>query len=290
MRALPSALCACLCLLSWGSVSAQQTTSTSGLPATSDPQSVALLQQVLTNLVGGASISDVTLTGSANRIAGSDNETGTATVTAMNGGYSKLNLSFPSGPRSEIRNPAGTPLATVVPAPAPPTGPQPVGGWSGPDGVLHPTTGDNLMTDATWFFPAFTVGNILSSQTYVLSYIGPETLSGQAVVHVSATRQFTDLSNAPAQVTNLLQHLSRLEVYLDSTTLLPVALAFNLHPDGNALVDIPTEIQFSNYTTVSGARIPLHVQKYLNNGLTLDLQFGSVTLNSGLTTAQFQFQ
>jgi hypothetical protein len=49
-------------------------------------------------------------------------------------------------------------------------------------------------------------------------------------------------------------------------------------------VDIPVAIQYSNYQTISGVTLPLHVQKYINNGLTLDLQIQSASFNSGLAT------
>jgi hypothetical protein len=262
-------------------------------PATSDPQAVALIQQSLGVLTGSATvISDVTLTGSAQRIAGSDSETGTATLMAMAPAYSKLSLDLPSGLRSEIRNPAGTPPPGSVPPGvlASVSLVQPVGAWSGPNGVLNPIAQQNLMTDAVWFCPVFTLTNVVASQAYVLSYVGPSTLNGQAVLHVSAIQQFSALSNAPAQTTALLQHLSQMDFYLNATTLLPVALVFNVHPDTNALTDIPTEIVFSNYQAVSGVQVPLHVQKYLNNVLALDLQFTNAVLNSGLSASSFQIQ
>ena len=88
----------------------------------------------------------------------------------------------------------------------------------------------------------------------------------------------------------LLQHLTQTEIFLDATTYLLVAIAFNTHPDNNALLDIPVEFRFSDYRPVSGAQIPFHVQKFLNNSLLLDLQFSSATLNSGLSATIFQVQ
>lgn len=287
-RLLPLVFCV-VCL----SASGQQTTSTSSPPATSSPQAVALLQQSLSVLIGSTTVTDVTLTGSAQRIAGSDDETGTANVTAMAGGYSKLSLNFPSGLRSEIRNPSAIPLPGALPPNAPAAmaqAAQPVGAWSGPDGALHPMVSHNVMTDATWFFPAFTLANVIASQTSVLSYVGQGTLNGQSVLHVSASQQLPTLSNVPAQMTGLPQHLSQTDLYLDPTTSVPVALAFNIHPDGNASLDIPTQIQFSNYQAVNGMLVPFHVQKFLNNSLVLDLQFTNATFNSGLAAANFQIQ
>lgn len=146
------------------------------------------------------------------------------------------------------------------------------------------------MTDSSWFFPALTLDKLVSSPVYVLSYIGPETRWGQTVVHLSVVQQFSQIANAPAQAIALLQHLSQMDFYLDPTSLLPVALRFNTHPDGNAMIDIATEVRFSDYRVVSGVQIPFDVQEYLNDTLAFDLGFSNVTLNSGLTNTNFEIQ
>jgi hypothetical protein len=292
-------LASIFCLIST-SASGQQTTFSATPATTSDPQAVALIQRSLARLVGSATVTDVTLNGAAQRIAGSDSETGTATLTATAGGNSKVSLSLPSGLRSEIRNSAGIPLPGALPARIPASEaqvPQPVGAWSGPDGALHPIVSHNLMTDAAWFFPAITLASV-ASQSYVVTYIGQETLNGQSVIHLSGSRPVvisSESSVAPPgppgiSLASFMQHLSQMDIYLDPTTSLPVALAFNAHPDGNALVDIPARIQFSNYQDRDGIEVPLHVQKYLNNNLVLDLQFTEATLNSGLSASAFQLQ
>lgn len=56
------------------------------------------------------------------------------------------------------------------------------------------------------------------------------------------------------------------------------------------MLDIPTEIHFSDYRTVNGVPIPFHVQKYVNNSLTLDLQFQTAVLNNNLPASVFAVQ
>lgn len=276
---LVSILCA-FCL----PASAQQTTSTSSPPAASDPQAVTLVQRCLAALTRGVGVNDVTLTGTAQRTAGSDDETGTATVTATVAGDSRLSLSFPSGTRMEIRNSAGAP-----PSGAPSGTSVPIGAYAGPDGVVHPMAGQNVMTDPTWFFPAFTLSRLVSTN-YTLTYVGPEAYNGQQILHISASQQFSPSApgQTPMEFPNLIQHLSQTDVYIDPASLLPVALIFDIHPDTNAFVDILARIQFSNYQAVNGVQVPLEIQKFLNNSLALDLQFSNATLNSGLSAAQFQ--
>ncbi len=232
---------------------------------TTSRQAAALLAQSAKALSGSTAVNDVTLTGTAGWIAGSEEETGTATFKGISGSY-RLDLSFRNGTSSEIVS-----LVDGLPA----------GNWIGLDGVSHPMANHNLMSDAGWF-PIFTLRGLISSSNIALTYVGRETRNGASVIHISASEQFPNLSGDSSL---LMQHLTQVDVYLDSTTLLPVSYLFNSHPDDNALLDIPTEIRYSNYQSVNGAQIPLHIQKYMNNMPLVDLRFQSATLNTGLTDA-----
>jgi len=244
------------------SLAAQQT-------ATSSPQALLLLRQSAAALSGGQTLTDVTLSGTARRIAGSDDDTGTAVLKAIALGASRINLALSSGQRAEILN------TTLIP---------PAGTWSGPDGVSHVMAYHNLLTGPAWFFPAFTIVQGLSASGYVAAYVGPETHNGQAVQHVSLSQP----SLLPA--TRGGTHLTQVDLFLDSTTLLPSAIALNIHPDDNFLLDIPVEVRFTDYRTVNAAHVPFHVQQYINNSLSLDFQFQSVRFNSGLATSTFSVE
>jgi len=142
------------------------------------------------------------------------------------------------------------------------------------------------MTDASWFFPAFTVERILSSDE-VISYVGSENTSSQTVAHISVSQ--------PAGVSNsfmaaLFQHLSQMDIYLDTSTFLPTKLSFAIHPDNDAGADVPAEVHYSNYKAIGSVEVPLHVQEYVNNSLVLDIQFQDVAINSGLTPSDFSVQ
>jgi outer membrane lipoprotein-sorting protein len=67
-------------------------------------------------------------------------------------------------------------------------------------------------------------------------------------------------------------------------------MTFNVHPDNISTEDIPLVIRFSDYRVVDGAQIPFHVEKYMNNGLILDLHFQSAALNTGLPASTFRTQ
>jgi hypothetical protein len=243
-----------------------------------DPQAAALLARSATALRGNAPVSDVTLTGTARRIAGSDDESGQAVLKALATGQSRLDLNLPSGKHSESRNVApGFSLASSSSTTAP------IGKWTGPDGATHEIAYHNLIAEPVWSSPAILLAQLQAKPSLVVTNLGQETRNGVAVEHLSITQAAAGTS----ETDRLMQHLSQLDLYLDPATLLPAAVTFNIHPDNNALLDIPVEVRFSDYRTINGAQIPFHIEKFLNNTLLLDLQFTNATLNSGLSASDF---
>ena len=267
MRTKAFAIILTLLLSTPGLSFAQQTTS-----PTTPPQAATLLAESAAALSGSVTVSDITLTGTAQSIAGSDDETGTVSLKAMAPGESRMDLTLSASVRSEIRTfdvNGNT-----------------IGAWSGSDGVQHVISYHNLLTDSSWFFPALTINRLVNNTAATETYVGQETLNGQTVLHVSVSRPPAVVLPTAA----LTEHLTQMDFYLDPTTFLPVALSFSTHPDSNALQDIPVQIQFSDYQTVSGVQIPFHIQKFLNGSLLLDLQVQSAVLNSGLSSSGFGVQ
>lgn len=239
-------------------------------PAPRDAQAVSLLQRSLAALTGATTKNDVTLTGSANFIAGSDEESGSATLKATAIGQGRIDLSLSGGQRSEV--------VDISQAP-------PIGSWSGTDEVWHSMVAHNLFSDPTWFFPTFLINRALSGANYAISPMDTETQDGIAVEHVKIYQQSGQNTDVA-----LIQGLSQIDIYLNTSTLLPVSISFNTHADNNAFVNIPIQIEFSNYQVVQGVSAPYHIQKYIQNGLALDLTITSVQLNSGLSASDFQAQ
>ncbi|HWY53003.1 MAG TPA: hypothetical protein VNZ03_00965 [Terriglobales bacterium] len=232
----------------------------------SSPQAATLLAQSANALAGSIAVNDVTLTGTAEWIAGSDDETGTAIFKGIHGSH-RLDLTFRNGTRSEIVSNVNGDRS---------------GAWSGPDGKINPIANHNLVSEAG-IFPAFTLHELISLPNALLTYVGQETRDHATVIHLSASQQFPKLNGDPA---TLMQHLAQVEIFLDPTTFLPVSYLYNSHPDNDARLDIPTEIRYSNYQNITGVQIPLHIQKFMNGSLVLDLQFQNTSLNSGVSIPQ----
>jgi len=233
-------------------------------PPASDPQALSYAAQSIAALTGGASISDVTLTGS---VTWNGNDTGSATLMALGTGESRMDLTLGSGPRSEIRD---TQTGT------------PIGKWINPDSSSGPYASQNCSTDAAWFFPA--LSSLAAGTNVVLSYVGQETRNGAAVQHIQS---YVYQANWPAGVTPSPQQLSTMDFYLDASSLLPAAVMFNAHPDDDASTNLAFEVDFTNYQSISGFAVPMHIQRFQQGSLMIDLVLSSASFNSGISLSNF---
>jgi hypothetical protein len=237
------------------------------LHAHADAQQPAqLLRSSLAAQSGQATVQDVTLSGTVQSISGADDETVPGLFKAISAGSARSDVSLSAGTLTEIRQVAVTGASGV---------------WSSGNSSSHAMAGQNVMTDAAWFFPLFVVKRLLSDPKAIVTVVGTQ----NGVIHLQAVEQQpASLSSTAA---SQIQHLTQMDLYLDAKSLLPVGLGFNIHPDNNALVDIPVYVQFSNYQQTSSVTVPMRVQKYINNTLQMDIQMQSVAVNTGLTSTEF---
>jgi hypothetical protein len=234
-------------------------------------QSVGLMQQSLATLAPSGVPQDVIISGSVHRIAGSDDETGTGVVKLVTNGSVRFDWSFPSGTAREVHAWSGSGIS---------------GSWTGPDGNVHAIPVHNLLSEPSWFFPAFMISGSFSASVVIVD-VGPEARADRQVEHYSVS-QTPPIPDVPGAVP--FQHLTQFELYIDVQTLVPASVRYNIHPDANAGQDIPVEVDFSDYRSISGGQVPFHFQKYINNTLVLDFQVQSISLNSGISASEFILQ
>lgn len=230
----------------------------------SDPQAVAYAAHSIAAMTGGTSISDVTLTGN---VTWNGSDTGTATLKALGTGESRMDLALSSGTRSEIRDAqTGAPL----------------GQWVNPNNASGHFASQNCGTDAVWFFPV--LGSLAAGPNVVLSYVGQETRGGIAVQHI---RSYAYQPNSPSFPGPTPQQLSTMDLFLDATTLLPLAVTYSSHPDDDANRNLPVEVDFSGYQTMGGVAVPTRIQRYLQGTLMVDLTVSTASFNTGVSLSDF---
>jgi hypothetical protein len=240
----------------------------------SDPQAVSLAQQSIAALTGGNPISDVTLNANVTATAASGNETGTGTLQAKGVGESRIDLTLPSGMRTEIRNDGG--------------GTNPQGESAVNGGNYQLWAQHNCWISASWFFPALSVLASTSDPTVIFSYVGMEKRNGSSVQHIQSYRYIVDPSRSAT--TALTQRLSTTDFYLDASSLLPIAITFNTHPTDNDGMDLRAEIEFFKYQLVNGVLVPFRIQQTVFGSLILDVTVKGVALNSGISDSVFAIQ
>jgi hypothetical protein len=232
-------------------------------------QATALAVNSLAALTHGTAVTDAKLQAEVNYSAGSDEESGPATLEASGDLASRITLNLSGGQRLQIQN--GTQAE-----------------WAGPDGQQHLQALHNSLNWAAWFFPTLAIGGLLQDPSYTTSYVGPDMYAGSPAQHLRIVRQLPGQGD-PATM-KLLLELSTTDLYLDASSLLPVALEYNIHPDNNALQNIPVKVEFENYQTVGGVRTPFHIRQFLQGSLLLDISVSGGTINTGLPPGDFQIQ
>jgi hypothetical protein len=231
----------------------------------SDPSALNLAGRALQAIAGRTALTDITIQATANYVAGSDEETGTATLVARGNAQSLITLNLSGGERQEIRN--GT-----------------AGVWIGADGTAHAMATHNCFIDADWFFPALSFTALASDPTLVITLAGQQAFGDQQVYHLIILHNLPGTS--PATV-SLIQRASAIDIYLAAVTLLPVAVDFNIHADSDANLNIPVEIRYGAYQQMGGIWVPTRIQKYLQGSLLLDLTVTNVAVNSGVQDSAF---
>jgi hypothetical protein len=230
-----------------------------------DPNAVALASRALQAMTGGTVIQDITIQASASYTAGSDQEIGQATLVALGNLQSRVTLNLTNGQRQELRSAIR-------------------GAWVGPDGIAHSTAAHNCFLDADWFFPVLSLAALGNDPTLFAILVGQEVRGEEPVYHLTLFRY---LPGQPSDAEALIQRASLMDLYLDARSLAPSVLAFNVHPDQDANLNLPMEIRFGAYQPFNGVLVPTHIQKYLQNCLFLDLAVTNVAVNSGASPRLF---
>lgn len=210
----------------------------------------------------GVPIHSVTLTGTVISTIGSDIESGNVTLTANADGSYQINLQLSQSARAETQTSFASGQQCT---------------WSGTDGVAHAAAAHNCMEPVAWFLPDVALFGNQQPQGVVPALAGTATAGSIQGIDIRDEQMTPNATSADAIV--LLTHLSTVDIFYDPTTYLPASLAYTIHPDVNAAQDIPVEIVFSNYQTVSGVTVPFHIQQFVNGTLRLDIAISSVSVS-----------
>ena len=230
-----------------------------------------MAQKSIAALTSGGTLSDVTLNASVTSTVGSDYDTGNATFYGKGISESRVDFSLnASGVRSDVRN-----VATGTPG----------GAWETKGGTPTPFAPHNCWTDASWFFPELSSLTQTANPNFVFKYVGSEQHGGVNTQHIRSYQlPPSGLKNSP------ISSLTTMDFYLDAVSLLPIAIGFQSHPDNNMGTNLPAEIDFANYQSVSGFQVPFHFQQIFSGRVVFDVVVTSSSFNTGLPDSMFTLQ
>lgn len=208
----------------------------------------------------GTQLAGIQLSGTVIHTAGNETHAGTVQLKGSRLTASAVTLSLDNGETFEVRTSSGN-------------------SWKDASGTNH--SFENSGNPNIWFFPGL-LPYFACPTSQIFSFgtsRGPSDIAVVAQVVMSST---VSANHA------LLQHLSRVEYHLDSSSLLPTAIQFDEHPDNDLGTDIPVEIRFSNYQVVSGVRVPFRIQKLINGDVVLDITIVGAVINPAFSASDFQ--
>ncbi len=236
-------------------------------PAVSDLQAVSLLTAANVALKNSSGTPDLALVANATSFAGSDTQSGAAAFKTRGNANARLELPASGGRIVEVRADSDVPSGRAS-----------LAGQAAKNLPVH-----NCWPVSAWFAPVTALA-ALATPANAVKYVGPESRNGVPVEHIRAFRNFV---RRTGKETLFYRHLTTVDVYLDSTTHLPLAMAFVTHPEDDASTDIPVEVRFSDYRSVTGIQVPFRIQKLIQGTLNLDLIIQTATINAGVSDSDF---
>jgi hypothetical protein len=252
MRFCCSILCLLFCVTASHSAHSQT--------ATSQPLSL-FQQQAQMAVSGGKAFSVVNLTATAEWIAGSDRESGTAQLQANTDGSTNVQLALGKASRTEVQGKADLSRACA---------------WTDGTGKSHDIIGPNCLIAIPWFAPGLFV-----QPSAALPPLLGTTDDGMVPKDSSTFHQVSyrlKLTGTNTSATNQRIEQSTVKVFYDPETHLPVSLEYFIHPDNDDSRNIPVRVVFSNYQAVSGVMLPFHIERYVNRTLQLTLDVSNATI------------
>jgi hypothetical protein len=202
-------------------------------------------------------VHSIVMTGNATWTSGSDQESGSATLTGYSTGQSSIELQLSGGTRGETQNAFTDADRTCT--------------WTGTDGVTHNVALHNCWLSTVWFLPQITMQPGVAAPDDVSSS-APASNGKTVIVH----HERHPVAVRDTKTAAMLANVSKVDLGVDASSHLPQWLLFQLHPDNDAGVNLQVEVDFSDYRTVNGITVPFHIQKFINHTLVLDLQIASV--------------
>lgn len=236
--------------------------SSGSLLAAQQPDVTSIVNQIDHVFSGRKLVTNVQLSGQVIWHAGSLEDSGSASLIADSSGAMQIQLSLAKkGAWMEAQEKIASGMACS---------------WSGSDQIVHYNDVMNCSRPTVWFFPLITLQSSAMSSGVGVADLGSETIESRPAEHLQIQAVFSDL---PDNLLARSMHASTTNLDIDSVTLLPVCLRYEVKSDNGASTAIPIEIRYSDYRNVNGVKVPFLIQRYINGSLQLEIHLDSAQVN-----------
>ena len=227
-------------------------------PAVRDPLAVAAVQNAIAALGSTANISQIADCTAQGNIGNPANPDSPGTFVWQIAGNEFNYTTHISGMDRTFLSGHGTPADLRNGDPAP-TGPH----------VVRATL--------PFHIPGLVLLTELGNPNYSITYIGPETQNGLAVIHVQTADNSDSIG---ASVTPQ-------DWYFDSSTFLPISLQYRVPDSVNATQYSTITKTFTSWTQVNGVTVPAAFINTMNPSASRTVTITSIVFNSGLSPSTF---
>jgi len=128
-------------------------------------------------------------------------------------------------------------------------------------------------------FPLLLLSKWLNTAGVGMTWVGPDTVSGQSVNHVTILPPATASAGEP-------QQLAQCELYVNPQTGVPVRIRVYQHPiDRRA--SVPLDLDFTDYQAVSGLLFPMAISFSIAGQPMSEIHLQSIALNASVSASDF---
>lgn len=234
---------------------------------TRDPQALTILTQCL-QAAGGtqaiAAIQDFTATGRITYNWANQPVQGSVTVRGRGTGQFRLDANLADGNLSWAVNNG-------------------IGLYKKLDGSTTHIFFPNAVNFGSLTFPYAYIAASLADPSTNISYIGIDTKNGKKTYDIRLQQTFS----SERDPNGVLSKLTQRDFFIDTGTFQIVRTADMVHPEKVATIDIPHEMDFSDYRSVNGVMVPFSIGEMTVGQHTYTIQLDQVHFNTGLQDSDF---
>jgi hypothetical protein len=130
--------------------------------------------------------------------------------------------------------------------------------------------------------PTMLVANALSNADFAIEYVASEKVGESEFHHIRLWNTFSSKSNL-----RKLAPFTERHIWIDAVSGLPSSITSDQRSAGGAVPSVPLQVSYSDYRNVGRILFPFRIEKHVNGSLWATVAIQQVSLNTGLTDAEF---